>query len=69
MIVISCLTLAKSLSSSYYGSGELLEEAVPAVLTLAVFDVFNKVNYTVENILALTRILEVTSSLLHSGKR
>jgi len=71
MALVSHLTLAKSLSvSNYYGSSELHEEAVPAALTLAVFEIFNKVNHTVEhNILALTMILEVTFPLLHSGIR
>lgn len=38
-------------------------------LTLAVFEIFNKVNYTESNILAVARILEFVFPLLSSKKK
>lgn len=70
MSPISPLTLAKSLSSNYYRSSDLHEEAEPVALILVVSEIFNSGNYTMENsILSLTRILEVIFPLLCPRKR
>lgn len=70
MALISPLTLKKSLSSNYYKSSDPHEESEPVALTLVVAEIFNRANYTVENnILSLTRILEVIFPLLCSGTR